>query len=115
MSFEPSFPRRISEYRFDGEDRLLEVREFTNGGESISNEFIGDAGPAPPSFTFEGDEDEQLFVLTWSDDGTERFRDEIAPNPVVAPDPETGEMRPVLRLGRQIYLFLFRRRGEREP
>jgi hypothetical protein len=108
MSFDSDsfYPRRLTEYHLDGENRLLEVREISKADGTIANEFIWNPEPAPPPFTFEHDEEERLFVLTWSDGRTERFRDEPVRHLVVAPDPETGEMRPVIQCGRPMYLYL---------
>jgi hypothetical protein len=74
MSYNSSFPRRVTEYKFDGENRLLEVRRITKADGSVETEHIW--GPEPPSFTFEHDERTQLFVVTWPDGRTERFGDE---------------------------------------
>jgi hypothetical protein len=35
MSSESSFPRRVTEYKFDGENRLLEVRRITKADGSV--------------------------------------------------------------------------------
>jgi hypothetical protein len=90
MSFESFIRWRMTEYDFDGDNRLLEVREITRADGSVVDEFIWDPEPGPPSFTFEHDEEERLIVLTRPDGKAERFRDEPARHLVVAPDPETG-------------------------
>ena len=48
------------------------------------------------------------------DDGTtERFRDNPARHLVVEPDLETGELRPAVKYGRPVYIYLCRE--QREP
>ena len=75
MSYDSSFPRRVAEYKFDGENRLLEVRRITKADGSVETEHIWSREPEPPSFTFEHDERTWLFVVTWPDGRTERFGD----------------------------------------
>ena len=75
MSFDSSYPRRITKYEFDGENRLLEVPQITEADGSVETEHIWGPEPEPPSFTFEHDERTRLFVVTWPDGRTERFRD----------------------------------------
>ena len=40
MSFGSSFPRRVTEYEFDGENRLVDVRQITKADGSIETEHI---------------------------------------------------------------------------
>jgi hypothetical protein len=112
MNFESSFPRRVTEYDFDGENRILEVRQIARADRPVETEHIWGPEPEPPSHTFEHDVQERLFVLTPSDGRTERFRDNPAPHVAVAPDPDTGELRPVTRCGQPLYLYISL--GERE-
>ncbi len=44
---------------------------------------------------------------------TERFRDKLVRYLVVEPDPETGELRPAVKAGGPVYLYLCRE--DREP
>jgi hypothetical protein len=68
--------------------------------------------PRTPSFTFEHDKQKRLFVLTWPDGKTEKFRDNPVRHLMVEPDPGTGEMRPVIKRGRPAYLYLSREERE---
>ena len=51
------------------------LRQVRRADRSVETTHVWDPEPAPPSFTFEHDKQERLFVLTWSDGKTERFRD----------------------------------------
>jgi hypothetical protein len=51
--------------------------------------------PDTPAFVFEHDKRNRLFILTWPDGRTERFRDNPVRHLLVEPDPQTGEMRPI--------------------
>jgi hypothetical protein len=62
--------------------------------------------PVPP--TFEHDTQKRLFILTHADGKIEQFRDNPARHLVVEPDPETGEMRPVLVGGKAKCFYLCR-------
>jgi hypothetical protein len=64
--------------------------------------------PVTPAFEFEHDKRNRLFILTWPDGRTESFRDNPVRHLVVEPDPETGEMRPVIKRGQPAYLYLSR-------
>ena len=48
MSSDSSFPRRVTEYEFDGENRLLEVRQITKADGSVETEHIWGPEPEPP-------------------------------------------------------------------
>jgi hypothetical protein len=71
-------------------------------------------GPDPlaASFTVEHDEQERLFVVTCSDGKIEHFRDSPVLHLMVGSDPQTGEMQPVIRLGKTVFLFLSREERE---
>ena len=112
MNFEFSFPRRVTEYDFDGENRILEVRQIARADRPVETEHIWGPEPEPPSHTFEHDVQERLFVLTWSDGRTERFHDNPVRRPALAPDPDTGELRRVARCGQPMDLYISL--GERE-
>jgi hypothetical protein len=66
----------------------------------------------PSRFNFVHDKAKGVFVLTGPDGTTERFRDKPARYLVVEPDPDTGELRPVVKRGLPVYLY--RCREERE-
>ena len=75
MSYNSLFPRRVAEYQFDGENRLLEVRQIAEADESVETEHIWGPELEPTSLTFEHDERTRLFVVTWPNGRTERFGD----------------------------------------
>jgi hypothetical protein len=53
-----------------------------------------------------------LFVLTKPDGTAKRFRDKPARHLVVEPDCETGDMRPAVKGGQPVYLYLCREERE---
>jgi hypothetical protein len=68
-------------------------------------------GPTPVAF--EHDKKKRLFTVTGPDGKIEQFRDNPTRYLIVEPDPETGALRPVIKCGKQAYLYLCRE--EREP
>jgi hypothetical protein len=64
--------------------------------------------PDTPAFLFEHDKRNRLFILTWPDGRTERFRDNPIRHLVVEPDPQTGEMRPVTKRVQPAHFYLSR-------
>jgi hypothetical protein len=56
--------------------------------------------PFGPTATCDHDRDKRLFRLTEPDGKTTEFHDRAVRCLVVEPDPETGEMEPVMRRGR---------------
>ena len=75
--------------------------------------FVYDAGPPrPPAFTFSHDKEKGLFILTWADGRIEKFRDRPARQLSVEPDPDTGELRPVIKNGLPVFLYLCREERE---
>jgi hypothetical protein len=64
--------------------------------------------PPPASFTLAHDPEERVFLLTGPDGKTEVFRDNPTRYLSVAPDPQTGEMKPVMKHGKATYLWLCR-------
>ena len=75
MSYGSSFPRRVTEDKSDGENRLLDVCQIAKIDGSVETEHIWGPEPEPTSFTLEHDERRRLFVVTWPDGRTERFGD----------------------------------------
>jgi hypothetical protein len=65
-----------------------------------------------PSFGFEHDREKGVFRLTGPDGTIEYFRDKPIRQLVVQPDPETGEMTPVLKAGKPTNLYLCREERE---
>ena len=75
--------------------------------------FVYDAGPPrPPAFTFSHDKEKGLYILTWADGRIEKFRDKPARRLSVEPDPKTGELRPVIRNGLPVIIYLCREERE---
>ena len=68
--------------------------------------------PPLPSFTLAHDLEKRVFLLTGPDGKTEVFRDNPTRYLSVAPDPQTGEMKPVMKYGRPTYLWLCREERE---
>ena len=72
-----------------------------------------DAGLArPPAFTFSHDKEKGLFILTWADGRIEQFRDKPARQLSVELDPNTGELRPAIKNGLPVFLYLCREERE---
>jgi hypothetical protein len=58
--------------------------------------------PDTQAFEFEKDKTERLFILTWPDERTERFRDCPVRHLGVDPDFQTGEVRPEAETGTRL-------------
>ena len=74
--------------------------------------FVYGEEPPVPAFQFSHDREKRLFVLSWSDGRIEKFRDNPARQLVVEPDPETGELRPVTKSGRPVFVYFCREERE---
>jgi hypothetical protein len=71
--------------------------------------------PVPPKtalFDLDHDRDKGIFRLKWPDGETEVFRDKPTRYLVLEPDPQTGEMKPVVKRGCPVYLCLCREERE---
>ena len=112
VSSDSSSPKHDPCSSHGGEARLSQVRHVTRDDGTAETWYKYLVEPDTPSFTFEHDKQKRLFVLTWSDGRTETFRDNPARLLMVEPDPETGEMRPVIRRGRPTYIYLSREERE---
>ena len=99
MSSESPSPERGPEFSYDSGNRLADVREVTWPDGSIVATYTYYVEPRTPSFTFEHDKQKHLFILKWPDGKAEHFRDNPTRHLMVEPDPETGEMRPVVKRG----------------
>ena len=75
----------------------------------------GPDDPPPPRYRFEHDPAARVFRLTAADGTVEAFRDNPTRYLCVEPDPESGEMRPVVKRGRPVYLHLCREEREAGP
>lgn len=65
-----------------------------------------------PGFRFTHEQAKGLFVVTDRDGNVVRFRDKPTRFLVVEPDPETGELRPAVKYGEPVYLYLCREERE---
>jgi hypothetical protein len=108
----PPEPQPEFSYSHDDGDRLYEVREATGSDGSRVTTFVWHTEPRPLPFTFVHDKLKRLFILTWADGKVERFRDRPARQLMVEPDPETGEMRPVIKHGAPAFVYLCREERE---
>jgi hypothetical protein len=70
------------------------------------------AEPPSPAFRFNHDKEKRLLVLTWPDGKTEHFRDNPIRQLVVEPDPVTGELRPAIKNGQPVFVYLCREERE---
>jgi hypothetical protein len=57
-----------------------------------------------PTYRFEHDPEKGIFRIRWPDGRVELFRDKPVRHLVIEPDAETGEMTPVVKYGRPMYL-----------
>jgi hypothetical protein len=98
-------------YTSDRSGRLVAVEHLTpEPCRQLQAQQAASAGP-PPS-DWEHDPAARVFRLA-ADDGTvEVFRDNPTRYLCVEPDPKTGAMRPVRKLGRPVYLYLCREERE---
>jgi hypothetical protein len=108
----PADPQPEFSHVDDDGDVLREVREATNADGSRVTTFVWSTKPRTLPFTFVHDQQKRLFILTWSDGTVERFRDNPARQLMVEPDPETGEMRPVIKHGKPAFVYLCREERE---
>jgi hypothetical protein len=111
MSSDSSSPRHTGDSSHDGDRRPAEVRATWDDGSRLTTHTYS-FEPPPPSFRFEHDKQKRLFILTWPDGKTERFRDNPARHLMVEPDPDNGEMRPVIKGGQPVYVNLCREERE---
>ena len=97
----------VTTYTYYFSDRSTDITTCT--GPASTPGWLAAMEPVQePPFVFEHDTQKGIFRLTWADGEVEVFRDRPARHLVVAPDPETGEMKPVVRRGRPEYLYLCR-------
>jgi hypothetical protein len=110
---EPSLPGPVHSYYYDDAGRMSEARDVAGKDEFILATYVYSfALECPPSFRFAHDKEKRLFVLTWPDGRVERFRDNAARQLMVEPDPETGALRPVIKRGEPVYVYLCREERE---
>jgi hypothetical protein len=115
MNSEPNSPRSDLErsYFYDDGGRLSEARDVAGNDDfTVATYVYSFALECAPSFSFAHDKEKRLFVLTWPDGRIERFRDNPARQLMVEPDPMTGDLRPVTKLGEPVYIYLCREERE---
>ena len=98
---------RHSVFTFDRHGALLASEELTEEQARERDRRRAEAVEMPP-FRFEHDPAARALRITKADGTVETFRDTPTRYLCVEPDPETGAMRPVMRRGRPVYLFLCR-------
>jgi len=91
--------------------RLIAITDAAGRGE-LPADSADPTSPPPPSFTLAHDLEKRFFLLTGPDSRTEVFRDNPTRYLSVAPDPQTGEMKPFMKHGRPTYLWLCREERE---
>lgn len=113
MNSDPTSPDFATvTHTYDSSGRLIDPCEASAADLALTRDDLTiDAGSSMPA-AFEHDKQKRLFVLTLPDGKIERFRDNPARQLVVEPDPETGEMRPVVQRGQPVYLYLCREERE---
>lgn len=91
--------------------RLIAIRDST--GRDEKRDDPADTSLVPrPTVTFKHDMEKRVFLLSGPDGTTEVFRDNPTRYLAVTPDPQTGEMKPVMKHGRPTYLWLCREEHE---
>ena len=113
MTSDTSLPTPGPEDAGDNRSRPDHKPEIIPRPETVTT-FVYDAGPPVPAFRFSHGTQKRLFVLTWPDGKTEHFRDNAARQLMVEPDPdsEAGAMRPVIKRGQPVYVYLCREERE---
>ena len=97
----------VTTFSYSSDSRLLEVRPTPIGWDMRSPD-------AAPDYKFEHDKQKRLFVLTAPGGKPEYFRDKPVRQLLVEPDPETGELRPVIMRGKPAYIYLCREERRRD-
>jgi hypothetical protein len=98
-------------YTYNNDGRLIAIADAMGRRKLLAD--AADPIPPPPrSFTMAHDLEKRVFLLTGPDGKTEVFRDNPTRYVAVAPDPQTGEMKPVVKYGRPTYLWLCREERE---
>jgi hypothetical protein len=105
-------PEPTATYVYDMTNRLRRVYEDDGDRGILVTSYRFPPGSKPRSFTFAHDKQKRLFNLTCSSGAIEHFRDNPTRQLAVEPDPVTGEMRPVMRDGEPVYVYLCREERE---
>jgi hypothetical protein len=100
---------QVTTYTYDAGGRVVHV----SGCDSLSCAWVpGPPLPSAPEWAWEHLPEKRLYALTEpegeGDRNTEYWRDNPTRYLVVEPDPESGKMRPSLKYGKPVYLWLCR-------
>ena len=97
----------------DREGRAPTIETHRRGGTTtVTYSYEYEVGTPDPEWLVNHDRAQGVFRLTGPEGQTECFRDRPLRYLVVAPDPETGELRPEIRDGRPRILCLCREERE---
>ncbi len=108
---EPVRQPEVSVYTY-GKAGRLEAVEHLTAEEWRRRQERGPAGEDPPPVRFEHDPAAGVFRLTAADGSVEVFRDKPVRHLCVEPDAESGELRPVIKRGRPVFVWLCREERE---
>jgi hypothetical protein len=112
MNHDSSLPTCVT-YTYQKYVSLTAMADAADGMEQTGDPPDPNLPPRPSSsFTLAHDTEKRVFLLTGPDGETEVFRDNTTRYLSVAPDPQTGEMKPVMKFGRPTYLWLCREERE---
>ena len=113
MNFDSSSPEyAVVTYTYDASGRPIDRRGASASALGAAPDDATVAAAPLTLFAFEHDKQKRLFILKRPDGKVEHFRDNPARQLLVEPDPETGVMRPVVRRGQPVYLYLCREERE---
>ena len=106
LSLPPPGPGNSSDNRSRRPDEASRIFSVTDYVTTLTYE----AEPPSPAFQFQfsHDKEKRLLVLTWPDGKTEQFRDNPIRQLVVEPDPAPGELRPAIKNGQPVFVYLCR-------
>jgi hypothetical protein len=112
MDHDSQFPRYTT-YTYNKYVPLTAMVDATGGTEQTGDRPDPILPPPPSSsFALAHDPEKRVFLLTGPDGKTEVFRDNPTRYLSVAPDHQTGEMKPVMKYGKPTYLWLCREERE---
>jgi len=112
MKFRILFPTAHNKVAYSHDDGTGKVSPIQQERRTHPGVYSYPIEPQASPVAFEHDKQKRLFILTWPDGKTEHFRDNPARHLMVEPDPETGEMRPVIKRGQPSYIYLCREERE---
>jgi hypothetical protein len=102
MNDDPAFPICTTYNYSDG--RLTAIEDAAGRREVA----LDPTARPPPSSAMAHDLERRIFVVTGPDGKTDVYRDNPTRYLSVAPDPETGEMKPIIKHGKPTYFWLCR-------